>query len=173
MKKENLVILVITVLIFIAFFLPWVHVESKMVGGITKVLTGKRQTEISNISGFSVPLLTNSSDARLAISVIKIFNPKVTNADKKSWLIWGVPLLAIIIFLLSLFLGVNRWFNLILAITGIIIFVFGAYELKTTDLDKLVLNARIGVGLWLTLWGYLGLGVVGGVNFFKGILSKK
>lgn len=173
MKKGSLLFLVFTIIIFVAFFLPWVHVESKMVGKITKVLTGKSQTEITNISGFSVPILANSPDARLAISIIKIFNPKVTNADKKSWLIWGVPIFAVVIFLLSLFLGKSRWFNLLIALIGIAIFAVGFYKIKTTDLDKLVLNAKIGSGLWLTLWGYLGLGLVGGINFVKGILSKK
>jgi len=172
-KKYNLGILFFTILIFIAFFLPWIHVESKMVGGITKVLTGKSQAEITRISGFTIPILANSQDARFAISVIKIFSPKVTNLDKKIWLIWIVPLFAVVIFLLSLSLGKSRLFNLLICLIGVMIFVVGFYKIKTTDLDKLVLNAKIGQGIWLTLWGYLGLGLIGLKNFLKGIVCKK
>lgn len=173
MKIKSLIIAFFAAVIFISFFLPWVHVASKMIGSISKVLTGARQEEIMGISGFSVPMLANGPDARMMISIIKIFNPKVTNADKKSWLIWIVPIFAIVIFLLSLALGENRWFNLAIALIGIPIFLVGFYKIKTTDLDKLVLNAKIGMGVWLTLCGYLGLGVTGAVNFVKTLVNKR
>jgi len=167
MKIDRLISAVLAAVIFIAFFLPWVHVEAPMIGTISKVLTGKRQAEITGISGFSVPMLANGPDARLMISIIKIFNPAVTDADKKSWLIWGVPIFAIVIFLLGLRMLNNRWFNLAIAIIGIPIFLVGVYKIQTTDLNKLVLNAKIGLGVWLTLYGYLGLGIIGAVNFVK------
>ena len=173
MKKESLISVVLVVVIFISFFLPWVNVESQMVGTVAKVLTGKRQTAIASISGFAVPGLANGPDARLMLSIIKIFNPGVTDADKKSWLIWGVPLFAIAIFLLGLFIADNRWFNLAVAAIGILIFIVGVYKINTTDLNKLVLNAKIGLGVWLTLYGYLGLGLTGAVNFFKALANKR
>ena len=144
-----------------------------MVGTITKVLTGKRQAEITSISGFDVPVLANGPDARLMVSIIKIFNPAVTDADKKSWLIWGVPIFAVAIFLLSLLIGENKWFNLSIAAIGILIFLVAVYKIKTTDLNKLVLNAKIGIGVWLTLCGYLGLGLTGAANFIKALTNKQ
>jgi len=140
---------------------------------MAKVLTGKRQAEIAGISGFDVPVLANGPDARLMISIIKIFNPGITDADKKSWLIWGVPIFAVLIFLASLFLGNNKWFNLAIAVIGIAIFIVAVYKIKTTDLDKLVLNAKIGLGLWLTLCGYLGLGLLSAAGFVKSLVPKK
>ena len=173
MKTRDMISAVLVAVIFISFFLPWVHVESPMVGSVTKVLTGKRQAEIVGISGFAVPGLANGPDARLMISIIKIFNPSVTDADKKSWLIWGVPLFAVIIFLVGLFLGSNKWFNLVIGVIGIAIFLVGVYKIKTTDLDKLVLSAKIGLGIWLTLYGYLGLGVTAVINFIKALVPKQ
>jgi hypothetical protein len=173
MKMSRLISAVLVAGIFIAFFLPWVHVEAPMIGTISKVLTGKRQAEITSISGFSVPVLANGPDARLMISIIKIFNPGVTDADKKSWLIWGVPLFAIAIFLLTLLLRDNRWFNLAITAIGIPIFLIGVYKINTTDLNKLVLNARIGLGVWLTLYGYLGLGITAAVNLVKALAKKR
>jgi len=173
MKIGSIISAALVAVIFISFFLPWVHVESPMVGTMAKVLTGKRQAEIAGISGFDVPVLANGPDARLMISIIKIFNPGITDADKKSWLIWGVPIFAVLIFLASLFLGNNKWFNLAIAVIGIAIFIVAVYKIKTTDLDKLVLNARIGLGLWLTLCGYLGLGLLSAAGFVKSLVPKK
>lgn len=173
MKTRNLICAVLAAVIFISFFLPWVHAESQMIGSVTKVLTGKRQAEITNISGFNVPILANGPDARLIISIIQIFNPGVTDADKKSWLIWGVPLLAVAIFAAGIRLDQNKWYNLAIAIIGILVFLVGVYKIKTTDLDKLVLNARIGIGLWLTLYGYLGLGLAAAACYAKGLVGKK
>jgi hypothetical protein len=176
MKKKDVICAVLAAVVFIAFFLPWVSVGSEMVGTVAKVLTGKHQAEIAAISGFAVPGMANGPDARLMISVIQIFNPGVTNADKKSWLIWGVPLFAIAIFVLGLYWGENKWFNLAVAVIGVLIFLAGVYKITTTDLNKLVLNAKIGIGVWLTLCGYLGLGVVAAVGFAKTLvpaLKKK
>jgi hypothetical protein len=173
MKKGSLICGILAVIIFVSFFLPWMKVESPMVGTLTKVLTGKSQSEITRISGFDIPILANGPDARLMISIIKIFNPNIKNADKKAWLIWSIPLFAIIIFLLSLAMMNKPWFNLAIGIIGILIFVIGAYKIKTTDLDKLVLNVRIAVGVWLTLWSFLGLGLTGTTNFIKSLSGKK
>lgn len=170
---RDVIAVALAAVIVVSFFMPWVHVESQMIGSITKVLVGKRQAEIAGISGFDVPILANGPDARLMISIIKIFNPGVTDADKKSWLIWGVPIFAVLIFLAGLFLGNNKWFNLVIGIIGIAIFVVGVYKIKTTDLDKLVLNAKIGLGVWLTLCGYLGFGLLSAAGFVKSLVPKK
>ena len=173
MKIGNLISAILATVICISLFLPWVNVESPMVGTVAKVLTGKRQADIASISGFAVPGLANGPDARLMLSIIKIFNPGVTDADKKSWLIWGVPLFAIAIFLLGLFIADNKWFNLGVAVIGILIFIVGAYKINTTDLNKLVLDAKIGTVVWLTLYGYLGLGIIAALNFVKGLANKR
>jgi len=167
MGIKKVLMLPLVILICVAFFLPWVSVDSPAIGGITKILTGKKQATIDAISAYDVPVLANSDESRFMMSVIKIFQPNIENADKKSYLIWAVPLLAIIIFLLScVLLPGNRWLSLIFGIIGIAIFAFGYYKITTTDLDKLVLTITIGIGVWLTLWGYLGIGLVHVLDFF-------
>ena len=163
--------LISLVVIVISFFLPWISVESAAIGEVTKALTGKRQATIDSISAFKVPILANSKESRFMISVIKIFNPGIKNADKKSFLIWLVPGLALIIFLISRFFYKNKWVNLAFGIIGCPIFFIAVYKITTTDLDKLVLRVNINLGLWLTLFGYLGIGVLGFINFIQ--LTKK
>ena len=48
----NSVMVILVAVIVIAFFLPWVTVESGQVGAISKLLTGKKQSTIDRISGF-------------------------------------------------------------------------------------------------------------------------
>jgi hypothetical protein len=163
---------VLTVVIVVSFFLPWINVQSKAAGAVTEMLTGKRQDRIDAISAYRIPVMANSEESRLMVNIIKIFNPKITNADKKSYLIWSVPILAVIILLLNLFMGTNKLVNLIIGIIGVAVFITAVYKIKTTDLDKLVLQVTLGAGLWLTLWSYLGLGAIGVVNFVQ-LLKKK
>ena len=150
----------LVVLICISFFLPWISVESGVVGGVSKILTGKKQSTIETISGFKVPILANGSESRLMISIIKIFNPGIEHADKKSFLIWIIPLMSIgVYFALKRFKD-KKPVRLGLSILCVGIFLFATFKIMTTNLDKLVLQVSISFGLWLTLLGYLGIGVV-------------
>jgi hypothetical protein len=166
-KKLTMAMGILVGIILIAFFLPWVRVESSHVGTVSKLLTGKRQVAIAGMSGFQVPLMANSKESRLAISVIKIFAPKVKNADKKSFLIWFVPGLAVIMAVVCHILNKNKWVHLALGIIGCVLFMFALFKIMTTDLDKLVLNIKIASGLWLTLLGYLGIGIVQMISFVR------
>ena len=168
-KKGKLLLGIFTGVIVIAFFLPWIEIQSGAVGLVSKVVTGKRKATIEAVSGFRVPIMANGPDARFMIDVIKIFNPNIKDADKKSWLIWGVPILAVFLWRLFLVWGEEKWFLLGLGIVGVSIFAVGAYDIATTNLNKVVLSVKISVGLWLTLVGYLAMGLTGFVFF----ISKK
>ena len=163
--------LVLVVVIFVSFFLPWISVDSAAVGGISKLLTGKGQARIDSISGFRVPILANSKESRFMVSVIKIFNPKVKDADRKSWLIWLVPGLAIGLFITMRFFKNNKWFYLAVGLLGSLIFFVAVFKIVTTDLDKLILKVNIGGGLWLLLIGYFCLGILNLIRFVS--LIKK
>jgi len=172
-KLYNMAMMALSVLVIIAFFLPWVSVKSEPVGIFSKILAGKKQAMIDNISAFQVPILANGPDAKLMLSVIRIFNPGVKDADKKSFLIWGIPFLAVVIFAVSCFFGGNKWVNLIIGILGAAIFIIAAYKIKTTNLNKLVLNIEMGPGLWLTLWSFLLMGATGFIRFMTSVQKAK
>jgi len=164
--KKN-VMLILVIVIAVSFFLPWISVESAAVGNVAKLLTGKKQEAIVSVSGFKVPVLANSEESRLMITIIKIFQPDITNADKKSFLIWGVPLLAVVIFLVSRNPKTSKWVRLGFGVLGVLIFVVATFKIFTTDLDKVVMKVRIGYGLWMILFGYLGIGIIQIREFFK------
>lgn len=166
-KALNIAILIFVIMICISFFLPWVDVASQVVGSVSKLIIGNKQASLKTISGFQVPILANGPDAKLMITIIKLFNPAVTDADKKSWLIWGIPGLAVVLFALAVFLDKNKWANLGMGVLGVLIFAVATFKIMTTNLDKVVLNIAIGPGLWLTLWSYFGIGIISFIKFSK------
>lgn len=168
-----LVMLVFAVMIVLAFFQPWVETDILRAGKISQIIIGKQEIFGLSISGYDVPVLANGPDSRLIISIIKIFKPQIANADKKSYLVWGVPGLAVLLFLLSLVLAKNKLVNLAIGIIGVAIFAAAAYKVTAIDLDKLVVTIRIGSGLWLTLWGYLGMGIAAFLRVLQLSLDKK
>jgi len=171
-KLLSLAMPILAAIVIVAFFLPWVNVESAAVSAVSKVLTGKGAAVVDNISAFDVPILANSSESRLIISIIKIFNPNITNADKKSFLIWGIPLLAMLIVIANRILGKNKIANLVIGILGVVIFAVALFKISTTDLDKLVIQVNIGIGVWLTLYAFLGMGILSVVELMQ-LVKKK
>ena len=172
-KTHKNVLSVCVVLIVIGFFLPWVSVGSSQVGAVSKLLTGKSQETITSISGFQVPILANGPESRLMITVIKIFNPGVENADKKSWAVYGIILLALLIYALIYYFPKNKWIHLGVGIIGSGIFVATVFKLATTDMDKFVIQVKIGLGLWLILCAYLVMGVMSFIQFGRQLKGRK
>lgn len=169
--KRNIA-LALAAVIVISFFLPWVSVEAGLAGKLTKMINIEEQkVQLYSISGFKVPILANSEESRLMITVIKIFEPNITNADKKSFLIWVVPILAIAMFFAGDIFKNNKWVFLGIGVMGVLIFLGSTIKILTTDLDKVVMKINIGYGFWLVLIGYLGLGIMGAIKFLE--IQKK
>jgi len=164
-------ILVLSIVIVLSFFLPWVTVQSKQAGAFTKALTGKRQQNIAAISGLQVPIMANGDEARLISSIAKIFNPSVEHVGLKSFLVVVIPLLAVAMAGLNHLYEKNKWANSAVAVVGILIFLVAVFKLTTTDLDKLVLQIKIGIGMWATLISFLGIGILSALRAVE--LSKK
>lgn len=169
----SILALMLVVVIVVGFFLPWVNAESKNIGTLSKLITGKRISDIGvTISAFQIPIMANSKDAKLIISIIELFNPGIENADKKSYLAWVIPIFAAILFLLLLFRGDNKWVTLAIALVGISIFAFATYKINTTDLNRLFTKVTVEKGAWLTLYGFLGIGVVSTIKFLQSLIKK-
>lgn len=163
-KICNLAALFFAAVICVSFFLPWISVESRVAGGITRLISGKDDASLKKISGFQIPVLANGPDARLMIGIIKLFNPSVTDADKKSWLVWGIPGLSVVLAFLICFFGNNNWVDLGIGVLGAAIFSAVTFRILAINLDKFFMNVVIAPGLWMILWSYLGIGLAG---FFK------
>ncbi|MCX7927931.1 MAG: hypothetical protein N2606_07370 [Candidatus Omnitrophica bacterium] len=168
---SKITIVILTLVIFIAFFLPWVGVETIVTSSISKILA-KPTNPLITISGFQVPILANSSESKLIITIVQIFNPSIKNVDKKSYLIWLVPGFSIFFLLLMLFLGRNKWINLLVGIISIAIATGTTLKILTTNLDKAVVKVNLLIGVWLTLFCYFLFGLICLVNFFMVTFKK-
>lgn len=188
-----LAMLIFALIVVWAFFQPWVrigtldnadieipdigiakaHIPKIRFAKIPRVIIDQEEVFGRSISGYDIPVLANRPDGRSMISIIKIFKPQLTDADKKSYLVWGLPGLAAVIFLLSLIFARNKWVNLIIGFIGVAIFVIAAYKITTADLNKFMITIHIGPGLWFTLSGYLGMGAASLMNLFYLILRGR
>ncbi|MBN2483505.1 MAG: hypothetical protein JXD21_04815 [Candidatus Omnitrophica bacterium] len=154
------------------FFLPWVDIQSKEMGMVSKLVSGKDpQGSLYAISGYDIPVMANSDESKLILMIARLFKPQVKDVDKKSFLIWLIPLSAIIIVLLRLGFQENKFFNIILGALGCLIFLIAAYKLNTTDLAKPALQVKIVIGVWLMLWAYFLIGITGCLEFVR-IIKK-
>lgn len=170
----SFMIFMLVVVVMISFFLPWLNVESTQISSITKFITGKSAGYIDKINGFRIPILANGGEARFMISVIKIFSPAMRSVPSKSFFIWILPLLAVLIFGASYFFGRSRFVSMLIAIIGTSVFAIGLYKISVTDLDKFVLTVHIGYGLWFTLYAYLAMGIIGALRYIQlTVIAKK
>lgn len=171
MKGKQFILLAVVAIVFAAFFMPWVSVKSDVtgtVGSLAEKLTGKKMPTVNevntSISGYQVPVMANSESSKLAITLIKIFAPDIKDADKKSYLIWAIPLLPVLMFLLTNAVK-SKWVFLVHALIGIGVFGGATFKILTTDLDKMIMKVEIGNGLWIVLVGYLIFGLIEGLSF--------
>lgn len=171
MKAVKITGIVCMAIIFIAFFLPWVSVESTgMVGDVLELVTGERQVELNvdqTLSGYDVPLLANSERSRLAGALLQIFFPNIENADQKSYLIWAVPVLPVLLWFISVIFFGKAWVHAGTGVIALAVFAVASYQLMTVDLDHLVFEARIRYGLWMVVAGYLAFGLTEFAAFVK------
>ncbi|MBD3264325.1 MAG: hypothetical protein GF375_04400 [Candidatus Omnitrophica bacterium] len=154
-------------IIVLSFFLPWVQVESSQLGALTELIAGKSQKNIASVTGLQIPLMANSENSRLIVKIAQIFNPGVKGVDKKSFLVLAVPGFAILVLVLCSLYGNKKWVILTWSLLSILIFAAALYKIKSTDLEKAVLQIRIGFGLWLILYSYLFMGILGIAGFLK------
>ena len=144
----------------ICFFLPWASIEIRNATSIKNFLGMMGEAERIKISGYDIPCMANNGNARAIQKVLTIFVSDAENADKKSYLVWLVPLLAILLAGLTFPAARNRKLALAVGAAGILIFLAGTIKILTADLNPAGAIVHISPGFWLTLLSYLALGIV-------------
>jgi len=179
-----------SLLIIRAFFMPWADMSASVVKVSRQVSSTAKESKFFNIpevkkaikklekatdaidkqgdvkikssvSGYDIPRLVNQKTSKVAISLMQTIFEDTKDLDKKSYLVYLMPLLAIA----SIFLmAAGRERKLLIVIMLILaggISIFGLYTLKTTNLSNLAVDIIIDKGLWYTLYGYLFIFFVG------------
>ena len=185
MKKIILaaVIIVCSIVIIHAFFIPWAKASTsatKVARGLVKEAGGSLQgspfagkfinffnkatenvanlgdVEIETaVSGYDIPAMINKKSSRIAVSLAQTLFKDAKDLDKKSLLVYLLPLFGIVCIGLALVGFKSKISIIVMAVISGAISIGGLYELMTVDLTSLPVRISIENGLWQTMYGYL------------------
>lgn len=187
MKKLFFVSLVCaaSAFILIAFFMPWANVDTsvmgltksaegtlaktsfagKMIKGLTKAtdaISDLGDIEIkTTVRGNQIPAMVNNKTSKVALSLAQVFFKDAEGIDKKSYLVYLVPLLAIVCTLLGILGLKNNIFIFLMAGISGAISIGGLYNLMTMDIASMIVKISIAKGLWYTMYAYLAISLTG------------
>ncbi len=176
-------IIVCAVVIIASFFMPWARASvnaTKVAKNMANSANGKLQDtpfggkfvrgfdqatnaigdlgdiEVkTTVSGYDIPTMINKKSSQAAIQLVQMLSKDAKDVDKKSKLVYLLPLFALICIVLAI-IGLRYKVSVIAAaLIGGAIGIGGLYELISTDLSKLPIQISILNGLWQTMYGYL------------------
>jgi len=175
--------------IIIAFFMPWATIATSAMG-ISKQVTGalsetsfggKFAKELdkatdalsemgdvtikNTVSGYQIPKMVNDETSKVAISLAQMFFEDAKDLDKKSYLVYLLPILGIACALLAFFGREKIVYIIPMVLLSGITAVVGLYKLYTTDVSSLAVKISIENGLWYTMYSLLFICIVGIIWF--------
>jgi len=184
------VIVAASAVIVVSFFTPWAKISAS-VTGVTKELTGYADKELGDapvagkvikkldqitsaissmgdvdikttVRGVDIPTLVNAKSSKVALSLAQILFKSAEDIDKKSYLVYLSPLLAILCAVFAVFGTKNRVFVVLLLIISGILSIGGLYNLSTmTTTVSPGVKIIIQKGLWYTVYAYLAIFLAG------------
>ena len=115
----------------------------------------------TTVSGYDIPTMTSKKSSHVAIQLAQLLFKDAKDLDKKSMLVYLLPLFAIVCIVLAV-VGLRYKASVIAAaIIGGAIGIGGLYKLMSTDLSNLPVQIAIENGLWQTMYGYLFICILG------------
>jgi hypothetical protein len=109
----------------------------------------------TTVSGYDIPTMINKKSSHVALQLVQVLFKNAKDMDKKSMLVYLLPLFAIVCIILAI-IGLRYKISVIAAaIIGGAIGIGGLYGLISTDLSSLPVQISIENGLWQTMYGYL------------------
>ncbi len=181
MKKLIFMTLVIvaSALIVVAFFMPWAKVATSVTGiskevtstvedtplagkvvgkisAITDAIAGLGDVEIkTTVRGSQVPALVNNQTSKVALSLAQVMFKSAEGIDKKSYLVYLLPLLGIACAALAVIGLKNKLFVGVMLVISGAVSIGGLYNLYTMDIGSQAVKISIEDGLWYTMYAFL------------------
>ncbi len=170
------------------FFLPWLKLEStsvarsteKLVTQLTKEsdqswfalwfgMTREEQKRAMNkpldgTSGYQMPLLFQKEKSAQKTALINSHLFGTKRMEDRVYAVYAFPITA---FFAAAFLtfSLKRWVLFIPLITIAVIYGTVRYQLNVTYFDRLASNLDVGLGLWISLYSLLALGILLVISF--------
>ena len=139
----------------------------------TETITGDLPTLADipkQVSGFRIPQMANAQHAQVAMALFELLTQKRQSIGVKSYAVYLLPGLALLCGVLLTVLGNRAPVALGLSLLCAAVAGAGFWKLLTTNTKTLFIAITIGEGLWLSLWGYVGLALSG---LLCGVLPRK
>ena len=176
-------------IIIMSFFMPWAKVQASVTKA-SKELTGYADKELGDspfagkfikkldevtgaistmgdveiksiVRGYKIPALVNSDSSKVALSLAQVLFKSAKGIDKKSYLVYLLPIFAVICAFLVIIGLKNKLYILLMTIIGGAISIGGLYNLLTMDLSSTIVKISIERGLWYTMYAFLLIFLVG------------
>ena len=125
------------------------------------------------VSGYDIPTLVNKKSSQIAIAIASVIFKDAKDLDKKSMLVYLLPLFALVCIGLAVIGLKNKIAVMVMVILSGAIAVGGLYNLMTVNLSNKVVQISIGQGLWQTMYAYLSICVIGVIWIILDILEVK
>lgn len=185
MKKMVIagLIVICAIVIVASFFAPWVRAKvsvTKVATGLvssasstlqntpfagkfinqlnmaTNAVNDLGDVEVkTQVSGYDIPTLINKKSSKEAISLVQVFVKDTKDLDKKSMLVYLLPLFALLCIIFTVVGLKNKLAVIAMAVISGVISIAGLYNLFTANLAALPVQITIMNGLWQTMYGYL------------------
>lgn len=140
--------------VVVCFFLPWIVVQAKPVAVFNELLGTERVASTLVIRGAEVPRMVDGPSQRLLIQVVGMFFGPVANLDRKSYLVWCAPILAVLVLIAS-WTYRGEWFaSAMLGLLCGAIAVGVTGKILLTDLDGRLIRVLICRALWVTVLAF-------------------
>lgn len=107
------------------------------------------------VSGYDIPTLINKKTSKIAISLAQALFKDAKDLDKKSMLVYLLPILALVCIGLAVVGLKSKIALFVMVVLSGAIAIGGLYNLMTVNLSNLVVTISIEQGLWQTMYGYL------------------
>lgn len=111
----------------------------------------------TEVSGEQIPQLANRPDAKVVLALAEMLTGQ-RELGAKSSAVYLVPGLALLFGVMLTFASRQRLPCGFIGLLCLAVAGGGFWKLLTTDTNTLLVRIVIGVGLWMSLWAYAGLG---------------
>jgi len=150
----------VSAIILICFFLPWLRIRAAAAIAIKDIFRAGFSASALMTSRAGIPQFANGPSSKVFVRVFGLFFESVENADKKSYLVWLVAILPVIVSAVSIRFKGNWIASAVLGLLCAAVAMAATVKLAMTDLSGLVVRVQTCPALWITIAAYFLLGFV-------------
>ncbi|MDP3789344.1 MAG: hypothetical protein Q8R48_02960 [Candidatus Omnitrophota bacterium] len=182
-------VIICSAIIIISFFMPWAKVKISATQVSKELVTSAKEGPLkgtpfaekfikkfekatsaigqfgdievkTQVSGYDIPTMVNKESSKIAISFVQEFFKDTKDLDKKSMLVFLLPLLGIACMALAIFGLRYKWAVIVILVLAGVISAAGLYNLYTSNFSSTAVEITIEKGIWQTFYAYLAIFII-------------